>query len=234
MGLWFVQNVLYILLTIATVFGYLWITRFKDRLRIKEWLAALLSLLHTAVGVFCVKAFAFLESGDGSGMSLYGAVFFLPIVYFLGAKLTKRSVADVFDVFTICTVVTLLCARFNCILSGCCLGLPIGSSGMRFPTREMEILFYIVLYIVIQKKVGKPQYSGLIYPIYMISYGTFRFVVEFFRESTHPIVGAFHISHIWSLVAIVAGMIAYYAISRQIKAKNRIKTQKSGKKSGRT
>jgi len=228
--LWFMQNVLYILLVIATLFGYLWIRQFKEQLRIREWMAAVLSLVHTVIGVFCVKAFAFLESGDGSGMSLYGAVFFLPAVYFAFAKLTKRSVADVFDVFTVCTVITLLCARFNCILAGCCLGTVIpGFPDLRFPTREAEIVFYIVLYMILWKKVGKPKYSGLIYPIYMISYGVFRFVVEFFRESPHPIVGAFHISHIWSIVAIVAGCFAYYCISHQTK-----NPKKTGRKSGKS
>jgi prolipoprotein diacylglyceryltransferase len=209
---------LYILLAIATLFCYLWIRQFKEQLRIKEWMAALLALIHTVIGVLCVKAFAFLESGDGSGMSLYGAVFFLPIVYFAFAKLSRRRVADVFDVFTICTVIALLCARFNCILSGCCLGIEIpGLTGWRVPTREAELVFYIVLYLFFLKKVGKPTYRGLIYPIYMVSYGVFRFVVEFFRESTHPIVGAFHISHIWSILAIGVGCLAAYLISRQNK-----------------
>ena len=211
-----------ILLT-ATVFGYFWLYQFKEQLRIKGWMALVLAVAHTLIGVACVKIFAFLESGDGSGMSLYGAIFFLPIVYFVYAKLSKRSVADVFDIFTICTICTLLCARFNCIFAGCCLGscMP-GSESMRWPTRELEIIFYLVLYISLRKKVCKKKYSGLIYPMYMIAYGTFRFVVEFFRESDH-VLGLFHISHIWSLISIAISIAACLSISKTTRCGNKSK-----------
>ncbi|MBE6682880.1 MAG: hypothetical protein E7595_01870 [Ruminococcaceae bacterium] len=216
MGYWIVQNVLYILLAVATAFGYFWISQFKKQLRIKEWMALVLSVLHTVVGVVCVKVFAFLESGEGGGMSLYGAVFFLPVIYYLCAKLFKRKVSDVFDVFTVCTVFTLLCARVNCITAGCCLGNVIpGTEGLRWPTREAELIFYIVLYFVLRTHIKKSKHNGKIYLIYMISYGVFRFIVEFFRESFHTIVGPFHISHIWSLVAIIVGTAIYYMLSRK-------------------
>ena len=215
MGLFIIRYKLYLLLAVATVFGYLWLSQYKEKLRINEWMALVLSVAHTIVGVLCVKLFAFLESGSGGGMSLYGAVFFLPVIYFAGAKWTKRKVSDVFDIFAICTICTLLCARFNCIMAGCCLGSVIpGTETLRWPTRELEILFYIILFLSLRNKVCKKKYGGLIYPIYMIAYGSFRFVVEFFRESEHD-YGWFHISHIWSLVAIAAGAGIYYWLSKK-------------------
>ena len=210
---------LYLILAVATVFGYFWISQFKDKLRIKEWMVFIISVLHTFVGVICVKLFAFLESGS-DGMSLYGAIFFLPIIYYVCTKLTKRSVADVFDIFTVCTAMTLLFSRFNCLMAGCCKGLIIpGTEAMQFPTREAEMLFYIVLYIILRKKVCKQKYSGKIYPYYMISYGIFRFVVEFFRESEMKF-GWFHISHIWSLLSIAIGVASIYLINQNNKNKS--------------
>jgi phosphatidylglycerol:prolipoprotein diacylglycerol transferase len=204
---------LYLILAVATAFAYLWISQFKEKLRIKEWMALVIAILHTLVGVLCVKLFAFLESGSG-GMSLYGAVFFLPVLYYASAKLTKRSTADVFDVFTICTAMTLMFSRFNCLIAGCCTGLIIpGTDAFRFPTREAEILFYIVLYLVLRKKVCKKEYNGKIYPYYMISYGAFRFITEFFRESEMQ-YGWFHISHIWSVLAIAIGVTAICLINK--------------------
>lgn len=214
-----IQYRLYFLLAIPTLFGYFWISHFKEKLRIKEWMAFVLSVLHTLIGVLCVKAFAFLESGGDRGMSIYGAVFFLPVVYFAFAKLSKRLVADVFDIFTICTVCTLICARFNCIIAGCCLGSHIpGTEAMRWPTRELEIIFYLTLFIFLRNKVCKRKYRGLIYPIYSMSYGVFRFVVEFFREPKY-FVGFIHISHIWSLIAIVVSIVTIYLISKNNKKK---------------
>ena len=211
-----IQYRLYLILSVAVAFGYFWISQFKEKLRIKEWMALVISVLHTAIGVICVKLFAFLESGI-DGMSLYGAIFFLPVVYYIVSKLTKRNVSDVFDIFSICTAVTLLFSRFNCLMADCCQGLVIpGTDSVRFPTREAEILFYIVLYIVLRKKVCKRKYSGKIYPYYMVSYGVFRFIAEFFRVSEITF-GWFHISHLWSLLAIAIGATAIYFINRNNK-----------------
>ena len=222
---------LYIILAVATAFSYFWISQFKERLRIKEWMALVISVLHTLVGVICVKLFAFLESGS-DGMSLYGAIFFLPVIYWTCSKLTKRSAADVFDIFTICTSMTLLFSRFNCMMAGCCTGLIIpGTEAFRFPTREAEILFYIVLYIALRKKVCKSKYNGKIYPYYMVSYGAFRFVAEFFRESEMTF-GWFHISHIWSLLSVAIGVAAIIIINKKQNEKNKhiakFKKQKGG------
>ncbi|MBO5702769.1 MAG: prolipoprotein diacylglyceryl transferase [Clostridia bacterium] len=214
-----IQYCLYLILAVATAFGYFWISQFKEKLGIKEWMALVISIIHTLCGVVCVKLFAFLESGRG-GMSLYGAIFFLPIMYYICAKLTKRRVADVFDIFTVCTAMTLMFSRFNCLIEGCCTGLVIpGTESMQFPTREAEILFYIILYIVLRKKVCNHKYSGKIYPYYMISYGAFRFVVEFFRESNMKF-GWFHISHIWSLLSAIIGLAAIYLINTNNKKGN--------------
>ena len=145
---WLTGHILYVVLAAATVVSAVWLVYMRDRLNMHAAVAVVLAVVHTAAGVFCVKAFAFLESGGGNagGMSLYGAIFFLPVLYYFGAKLTKRPVSAVFDLFTICIMVTLLLSRVNCIFSGCCIGkmLP-GSESLRWPTREMEMVFYVVM-----------------------------------------------------------------------------------------
>lgn len=225
--IWFNKYFLYILLAVAVAFGYFWLSQFKEKLRIGEGMALLLSVLHTLIGLLCVKFFAFLESGGPGAMSLFGAIFFLPVFYFAAAKLFKRSVADVFDIFTISVVFTLLCARLNCFHGGCCLGCPIpGTEDLRWPTRELETVFYIVLLVLLGKKVGKPKFTGKIYPMYMMAYGVFRFIVEWFRETANP-VGFFHISHIWALISIAIGTGIYYKLSQapQTGSKDRKKSK---------
>ena len=171
-----------------------------------------------------VKVFAFLEAGfntDSLGnMSLFGGVFFMPLAYWLGAKLSKRSYREVFDVFTPCIIFTVMCARISCIVSGCCIGLPIpGMNGVRFPTREAEILFYIILLICLCPRVLKGKYRGQAYPIYMISYGAFRFVVEFFRSADTSSV--FHSAHIWALIALTIGISIYAEIKSETATRKR-------------
>lgn len=212
---WAGENRLLLILVLATMFGYFWLMQFSQKLQIKGIWPLALSAVHTMIGVLCVKAFAFLESGEAGGMSLFGAVFFLPVVYYAAAKLTQRNVKEVFDIFSICTIFTLLCARINCLMGGCCLGKVIpGLNGFRWPTREIEIGFYIVLLVWLGKKVGKKKFSGQIYPLYMISYGIFRFVEEWFRESDH-VYGLFHLSHLWAVISIAVGTAIYYRLAKK-------------------
>lgn len=212
---WIIDNTLLLLLAAGTIYSYSCLVENGEKLRIGKTAAAVTALLHTLIGVVCVKAFAFLEGAAG-GMSLYGSIFFMPVLYFAGAKLLRRSVADVFDCFTLCIVFTLLCARVNCLISGCCLGRLIpGSESLRWPTRQLEVVFYLILLFVLYRKTQKEEFRGRSYPLFMMSYGVFRFIVEWFRESEH-IYGYLHISHIWSLVAIAIGAAFYFVFLKKL------------------
>lgn len=216
---WIQNHSLYILLTVSTLFNWFWLAYTKERLATNRIVAFFLALIYTFLGVLCVKVFAFIESFEFGGMSLYGAVFFLPLLFYLTAKLFKKSLSDTFDCFTVCAVFTLLCARINCMMSGCCLGKDIpGTSGFRWPTRELEILFYVVLLILLIRWDAKGANKGILYPSFMLFYGFFRFIVEFFRVSGH-MFGVFHISHLWSVVSVIIGLSIYLEIKSQNKKK---------------
>lgn len=225
LGSWLKDNALYLLLLLATVFDVIWLHRCRDRLRIR-WLAAvLLSMLHTVIGVACVKVFAVVEVGfdlsAAGNMSLFGGIFFLPVFYFAGAKITHRKAADVFDVFAICMIFTLFCARINCIISGCCAGRFVPGLSVRWPTREMELVFYLILLVWLSRAVQKGQRPGQIYPLYMISYGAFRFVVEWFR--VYESESLFHRGHVWSLICLMMGLSIYYTLREKDAKKRRIR-----------
>lgn len=186
------------------------------------WLAALLlSLLHVAYGVFCVKAFAILEGNPASkgAMSLFGAVFFMPVAYWFGAVLTKRDKAEVFDIFSICMIFTLFCARINCLISGCCLGRLIpGLEPLRWPTREAELIFYIVFLAFLAPRVFRGKTFGQVYPFYMIVYGIVRCALECFRVSTTDNI--FHLSHVWAILSFILGFVLYTEIKKRHTARS--------------
>ena len=208
---WLSDHALILLLSCGTLFNVYWLHRCRERLHLRWLSVLLLSVLHTVLGVLSVKVFALFETGDFSNMSLFGGVFFMPLFYWGVAKLAKQKAADVFDVFTICLVFTLMCARLNCIVSGCCLGahIPIeGLTHLRFPTRELELLFYVILLSRLWRKVLNRSARGMIYPIYMISYGIFRFVTETLRVSSRA-NNILHISHLWALLSLGIGISIY-------------------------
>lgn len=200
---------LMILLLIATIFNFAWLFLNKKELKMNNiFLIILFALAHTILGIIFVLVFAYLESGfnkDAIGnISLFGGVFFMPLVYSLYALVRKIKISKAFDIFTVSLISTLFCARINCLVSGCCKGIYLFNSDFRFPYRELELVYYLIFIILFVKDIYKGKSSGLIYPIYMVSYGLFRFVFEFLRESDSSNV--FHIAHIWSLISIVIGI----------------------------
>ena len=216
---WLTDHALILLLGCGTLFNVYWLHRCRERLHLRWPSVLLLSVLHTVLGVLSVKGFALFETGNFSNMSLFGGVFFMPLFYWGVAKLAKQKAADVFDVFTICLVFTLMCARLNCIISGCCLGahIPIeGLTHLRFPTRELELLFYVILLSRLWRKVLSGSARGMIYPIYMIAYGIFRFVTETLRFSdrTNSIL---HVSHLWALLSLGIGISIYGELRKKEK-----------------
>lgn len=216
---WLSDHALILLLSCGTLFNVYWLHRCRERLHLRWLSVLLLSVLHTVLGVLSVKVFALFETGDFSNMSLFGGVFFMPLFYWGVAKLAKQKAADVFDVFTICLVFTLMCARLDCIVSGCCLGahIPIeGLTHLRFPTRELELLFYVILLSRLWRKVLNRSARGMIYPIYMISYGIFRFVTEMLRFSDRT-DSILHVSHLWALLSLGIGISIYGELQKKEK-----------------
>ena len=227
---WGKEHALFLLLFFATVVCCAWLSTVRKQLKMPLYAVFPISVLHTLIGVLSVKSFAFLETGfdpDSLGnMSLFGGVFFMPVFYYIGAKVSKRDVQTVFDTFTICMIFTVMCARINCIISGCCSGLVIPGTHFRFPTREFEILYYIVMLILLIPRVKKSKNPGSIYPLYMASYGAFRFLDEFFRMSSTGML--FHLSHVWAAIAFAAGLSIYIEINaRNHQRKKEIKKWKA-------
>lgn len=216
---WLTDHALILLLGCGTLFNVYWLHRCRERLHLRWLSVLLLSVLHTVLGVLSVKVFALFETGNFSNMSLFGGVFFMPLFYWGVAKLAKQKAADVFDVFTICLVFTLMCARLNCMISGCCLGahIPIeGLTHLRFPTRELELLFYVILLSQLWRKVVTGSARGMIYPIYMIAYGIFRFVTETLRFSDRT-DSILHVSHLWALLSLGIGISIYGELQKKEK-----------------
>ena len=193
----------------ATTFVFCWLLYFRERLRINVVTALSLSVLSVLIGYISLILFARMESigssGNGANYSLFGAVFIMPITFWIGAKVAKRDITSVFDIFTIPMIVALLFARANCLLTGCCAGLPIsGTNGLHWPTRETEIIFYLIFIGHFAPKVLKKKTSGELYPWYMLTYGILRFILETLRVSSTNTI--FHLSHLWAVVSFCIGM----------------------------
>ncbi len=201
--------VLMILLLLATIINFVWLYLNRKEIKMNVFIIILFSLIHTIIGVIFVSLFAYIESGfnkDSIGnISLFGGIFLMPLIYFLYSLIRKVKISKVFDIFTISLISTLFCARINCLVSGCCKGIYLFNSDFRFPYRELELTYYLIFIVIFIKDIYKGKTNGLVYPLYLLSYGIFRFLFEFLRESNSS-NSIFHIAHIWSLISILIGI----------------------------
>ncbi len=84
--------------------------------------------------------------------------------------------------------------RIGCFLRGCCYGkstdffwgVNFGDNILRHPTQLYESIFCLILFFYLQFKIKKDKDPGKLFQIFMISYFSFRFLIEFIR--VEPII----------------------------------------------
>lgn len=203
-----------ILIYIALSF---WMCKMQKRLGLRWTEIYLIPLGHVAIGWTCMWLMAMLEVGfdkeRAANMRLYGAIFVLPFLYYAWGRLTKRKISTVLDMAAICVIFGAISGRLNCLSVGCCQGVAIGN--FRWPLREAELTFYGLFILIFAPRIVKGKTNGQVYPIYLISYGTLRFLSEFVREEFTTQVGSLHLAHIWSMISIVAGVATYLWVRKR-------------------
>lgn len=225
-------------LVINLVLTSVWLLKFQEKLKLKWYFAPILTAIMIAIGHLLARFWALLEVGfdfsQAASMRVFGPILILPILTYFVSRLMKIDASLALDIMAVSTIIGVFSVRINCLISGCCKGVLITTTGTaRWPLVEMEMLLYIVLCIYFWNKIYKRQTKGMAYPIFMLVYGIFRFVIEWVREEYTGELWIFHMAHIWSLLAIVGSAVAIYLIKKHNKngAKHRSPTDaKSGKK----
>ena len=83
-------------------------------------------------------------------------------------------------------------------------------------------MFYLILLAVLCPRIWKERLQGRAYPVYMMCYGAFRFIIEFFREADSA--GLFHRAHLWAMITLLLGA-SIYAEMKTTKTKPRRRKQ---------
>lgn len=87
---------------------------------------------------------------------------------------------------------------------------------MELTIREAEIVFYAVLIVIFAVRIRKGLTNGEVYPIHIISYGVFRFITQFWRESYFQL-GPLHLSHYWAILSVIIGTVFLIIVKRKNK-----------------
>ena len=227
----FADRPLLIVFIADIIVGSWWLKKFEKQFNLKWPEIILMTILSIAVAMLSMRALAILEAGGDLSQSafirLYGAVFTLPILYYVFAKVKQGSVPLAMDVAAMIAALGLFCGRINCFKEGCCAGVYFfGSETIRWPIRELELLFYVVFILFYVKKISSGKTYGQVYPVFMIAYGIFRFFAEWLREEYTGSIGVIHLAHIWSLISIAVGTSVYFELKTQRDKKTERRIQK--------
>jgi len=207
----------YIALFLGILAGFPIVWQRRNRLgKINAFQTLLVCIAFSICSTISAMLFAGIESiisGHGftvTSISTYGIYFICPLMLMLLAKVCNLRISNIFDIFALYALPSLFFLRCNCLISGCCGGKEIFDTGIHWPTREAELIFYIVMLIFLLKREKKNVSGGTLFPLLMVSYGSFRFIEEWFRISSGA--GAVHPAHIWSLIAAAIGLSIYFEL----------------------
>lgn len=218
-------NALMAMLICGAISAAAWFYIVRRRLNVGVPGVIVIALMCMVWGVFWLKMFSIFEAKIASAvngvlffpgnMSLFGAVFLDPVLTLVIAKAKKINLRTANDIFCLGYLLPILFGRLNCFFAGCCVSdsfdYPIIGT-IVWPIREIEVLFYLAFFVIFASRIIKTESNGEVYPLFMITYGALRFVLEWARETYYPI-GPLHLSHIWALASAIIGLLLFKGIT---------------------
>ena len=142
------------------------------------------------------------------------------LIYFILKKKLDGKLTDVLSMVPCCITVAHAFGRVGCLFAGCCHATHLGeqpvAGGIRMlgsegwgyyvPTQLYEALFLFILFGLFTFLLFKFGFRRNL-ELYLILYGIFRFVIEFFRaDERGQLVGSISPSQFWSILMVVLGV----------------------------
>ena len=196
------------LMGIGFVIGVPMMWKYRAKIGLEKfWQIFLLSIACSVSGFIGMKLLGFVEGllgTQGGTVRIYGVFFFESLILLMIAKLIHLNVGGFFDSLAVVSIPSMFFGRIGCIVEGCCGGKMIPGTSLRWPTRESELVFYLIIFVVFLHLERANHKKGQLFPLLMIVYGCFRFINEFFRTGSILTFGL-HLAHIWSILCVMIG-----------------------------
>ncbi|MBQ6718920.1 MAG: prolipoprotein diacylglyceryl transferase [Oscillospiraceae bacterium] len=220
---------LLIYLSIGTVMMMIPILMYTHWYKIQMWKSIPIAVLLTISGTVGTYILYYIENHWIGGTSFYGAVFLVPVLFLLVARLVKEKYSDLLDMCAPAECIMLVIMKIQCQISGCCAGKELflldGTTMVRFPSQIAELINALVIFLLLICLARKKHFRGGQYPLYMIVYGSSRFVLNFFRENNTVYAMGLPAGAFWSVWSVLLGGIALLIWYNRKKTSN-MQTQK--------
>lgn len=153
------------------------------------------------------------------GMIWYGAFIGGLAVFALYIWKKNHSFWRIADMFSPYLALGYALVRIGCFLRGCCYGnitqSPLGmvfpyiDNFYRYPTQLFSSAMNLLLFAYLLWLYDRRRYNGQVFLAYLLGYGVYRFIIEFFRFSVYY-VGPFTLGQIYTLGLLAVGLALYY------------------------
>lgn len=186
--------------------------------QLKLWKRFVLAVLLTAAGTIGTYLLFFVENGKIGGISFYGAVFFVPIIFLLIAKILREPYKCLMDICAVAECAMLAIMKVQCVQNGCCSGKIFTISdrvSILFPSQIAEMINGTILLVILLILSRNKKYQGSIYPLYMLLYGTTRFILNLFRADQSVFLIGLTAGSLWSLISVGIGFIWMLLIKKE-------------------
>ena len=210
---WRVQNLVVISAALSIMCGYFSAVFFQALYNIEER------------GGFIIDAYtgATFYGGLIGGAACFLTVYFVVGHFTLKNKEHLKSFFDVADIGAASIAVAHGLGRIGCLMAGCChggateewYGIYMMALDMKVvPTQLWEALFLFLLFAVLLWRNIKEKSYGL--PIYMATYGVWRFVFEFVRKDDRgsTLVDFLTPSQLIALIMIIGSVVVFFVQRR--------------------
>ena len=114
--------------------------------------------------------------------------------------------------------------RLGCFFNGCCYGIETtewygiqfpGHAHKVIPTQLFEMVFLLILALVLGFLAFKYSFKYTM-PIYLFSYGVFRFLIEFIRDDERGQLQGLSPSQYWCILLVVASVVLIFLYKKWI------------------
>ena len=187
------------------------------------WKLIVSGAVLTGIGLLGAPIMSWIESGNWTGRSFYGAVFLTPILLWPLSMFLKMNYGRLMDLAAPAECIMLALLKVKCLIDGCCVGrvINIGGVSYRFPSQIVECCTAIVLMMMLLLMIRQQRFEGEIFQSYLVLYGMIRFVLNLFRETT-PWFGPLAAGNFWSIVSVIVGVVSIVLL-KQYQKKFRVK-----------
>lgn len=206
-------------LLVGTILMSIPILLVSIKYRIHVFKGVLIALTMTLVGTIGTYVMFYIENKAYGGLSFYGAVFLIPLAFPLVALILRISYCEIMDMCAVGECVMLAMMKVHCIMSDCCKGREIfvaaNGVGVIFPSRLIEMITALAIFILLIRWVSKGQHKGELYSWYLIFYGSTRFILNMGRQEWVVRRTFLPIGNIWSVIAVFIGFICLQVARKQ-------------------